>query len=71
MNWMGGLNHKYLQWPTSYTNDIHSQVSESKYQGVAASLWPVATVVGAETLYICIKKTCYELAVVGGLNHKN
>ena len=26
----------------------------------AASLWPLATVEGAETLYIYIKKTCYE-----------
>ena len=58
MNWMGGINHKYKQRPTFYTNNIHSQVSESNYQGVAASLWLVATVEGAETLNICIKKTC-------------
>jgi len=71
MKCVGGINHKYLQWPTSYTNNIHSQVSESKYQGVAASLWPVATVQGAETLYICMKKTCYEYELDGGINHKN
>jgi len=38
MNGMGGLNHKNQQIPTSYTNNIHSQVSDSKYQGVAAYL---------------------------------
>ena len=57
---MGGLNHKNQQIPTSYTNNIHSQVSDSKYQGVAAYLWPVATVAGAELHCICIKKTCCE-----------
>jgi len=64
-----GLNHKNKQRPTSYTNNIHTQVPESKYQGVAASLWPVATVEGAELHYICIKKTCYEYEVcVGGVS---
>ena len=62
----GGLNHKNKQRPASYTNNIHSQVQESKYQDVAASLWPVATVEGAELHYICIKKTCYEYEVCGG-----
>ena len=38
MNGMGGLNHKNQQKPTSYTNNFHSQVSDSKYQGVAAYL---------------------------------
>ena len=66
MNWMGGLSHKYEQWPTYYTNNIHSQVSEGKYQGVAASLWLVAMVEGAETFYIYIKKTCYEYELDGG-----
>ena len=49
-------------WESTFcTHDIHSQVTESKYQGVmAASLWPVATVQGAETLNVCITKTCYE-----------
>ena len=51
-------------------NNIHSQVSESKYQGVVASLWPVATVQGAETLNICIKKTCYEYEVCVGPQSK-
>jgi len=32
MNWMGGLNHKYEQRPTSYTNSIHSQVDCSLVQ---------------------------------------
>jgi len=36
MNWMGGINHKNYQRPTSYTNNIHSHVPDSKYQGVAA-----------------------------------
>ena len=66
MNGMGGLNHKNQQIPTSYTNYIHSQVWDSKYQGAAASLWPVAMVEGAETLIICIKKTCYEYELDGG-----
>ena len=48
-------------WESTFcTHDIHSQVIESKYQGVAASIWPIATVAGAELHYICIKKTCYE-----------
>ena len=38
MNGMGGLNHKNQQIPTSYTNNIHSQVPVGRYQGVAASL---------------------------------
>ncbi len=38
MKGMGGLNHKNQQIPTSYTNDIHSQLPDSKYQGVAAYL---------------------------------
>ena len=70
MKCVGGLNHKKKQRPTSYTNNIHSQVPEGRYQGVAASLWPVATVEGAEFHCICIKKTCYEYEVCGGLNHK-
>jgi hypothetical protein len=49
MKCVWGLNHKNKQRPTSYTNNIHSQVPESKYQGVAASLWPVATVQRAPT----------------------
>ena len=63
MKGMGGLNHKNKQIPTSYTNNIHSLVSDSKYQGVAAYLWPVATVAGAELQYIYIKKICYEYEV--------
>ena len=42
------------------------KTSESKYQGVAASSWPVATVEGDELHYICIEKTCYEYEVCGG-----
>jgi hypothetical protein len=38
MKGMGGLNHKNHQRPTSYTKEIHSQVTHSKYQGVVASL---------------------------------
>jgi hypothetical protein len=68
MQGMGGLNHKNQQRPTSYTNtnNIHYQVPENRYQSVAASLWPVATVAGAELHYICIKKTCYEYDGMGG-----
>ena len=33
-----GLNHKNQQRPTSYTKDIHSQVSEGRYNGVVASV---------------------------------
>ena len=61
----GGFNHKYLQWPTSYTNYIHSQVPEGIHEGVVA-LWPLEIVAGAETLYICMKKTCYEYEGNGG-----
>jgi hypothetical protein len=42
-----------------------------KYQARAACLWPVATVAGANTHYICMKKICYEYEVGGGLNHTN
>ena len=35
------------------------------------SLWPVATVEGAQTLYIYLMKTCYEYEPYGGLNHKH
>jgi len=67
MKCVGDLNKKNWQRPTSYTNNMHSQVSESKYQGVAASLWPVvATVEGAETLNICTKKSCSEYEGNGG-----
>jgi hypothetical protein len=55
MKGMGGINQKNKQRPTSYTKEIHSQVTDSKYQGVVASLWPLATVQGAETLHICMK----------------
>ena len=44
---------------------LHLQVSEGRYQGVAASLWPVATVQGAELQYIYIKKTCHEYELDG------
>ena len=68
MKCVGGINHKYLHWPTSYTNNIHSQVLEGIHKGVVASLWPLEIVAGAETetLYICMKKTCYEYEGNGG-----
>jgi len=34
-----------------------------RYQVGVASLWPLATVAGAESLYICMKKTSYEYEV--------
>ena len=53
-------------WESTFcTHDIHSQVIESKNQGVVASIWPIATVAGAELHYICIKKTCYEISCWG------
>jgi len=64
MDWGGSIISTNSDPPP--INDIHSQVSESKYQGVAASLWPVAMVEGAELHYICIKKTCYEYELNGG-----
>ena len=70
MKGVRGLNHKY--WlilhliPTIST--LRSQ--QSTYQGMAASLWPLVTVEGAELHYICITKTWYEYEVGGGLNHK-
>ena len=36
------------------------------YKAGATPLWPVATVEGAQTLYIYIKKTCYEYELYGG-----
>ena len=68
MKWVGGLNHNIstLQAPGETRSESPHQVSESKYQSVAASLWPVATVTGAELHYICIKKTCYEYEGNGG-----
>jgi hypothetical protein len=44
---------------TSTTNKIQSSVPEpeSRYQVVAASLLPVATVAGDKLHYICIKMT--------------
>jgi hypothetical protein len=41
--------------------------TESKYQGVAALIWPVAavTVTGAELHYTCMNQTCYEYEVGG------
>ena len=63
MKWVGGLIHKNHQRPTSYTNNIYSQVTDSKYQGVVASLWPIATVAGAKLHYKCIKKTCWEVSI--------
>ena len=66
MKCVGGLNHTKYCRPTSNTKEIHSQVPEGRYKGVAASLWPIAAVAGAETLYICMKKTCYEYEGNGG-----
>jgi hypothetical protein len=55
MKGMGGLNHKYQQRPTSYTNNpLSLQVPESTYQARAASLWPLSTVAGAKLHYIYI-----------------
>ncbi len=33
MKCVGGLNHKNKQRPTSYTNNIHSQVPEGEFFG--------------------------------------
>jgi hypothetical protein len=41
----------------------HLTVRPSIYQVGVASLWPVAKVAGAETLNICLKKTCFEYEV--------
>jgi hypothetical protein len=57
----GGVLIISTNWESTFcTHDIHSQVIESKYQGVAASIWPIASVAVAELHYICIKKICYE-----------
>jgi len=42
----------------SYSQEIHSQVPES--------IWPLATVAGAELHHICINKTSYEYEGGGG-----
>jgi hypothetical protein len=42
--------------PTTTTSTIHSQVPEGRYKGVVVSLWPLETVVGAETLLFIYKE---------------
>jgi hypothetical protein len=37
----------------------------SRYQAEVASIWPLATVTGAESLYTCMKKTSFEYEVGG------
>ena len=73
------VNDRYsLKWSVPSTSHggmlvcthLRSQVSGSKYQGVAASLWPVAAVEGAQTLNICIKKTYNEYEACGGPQSK-
>jgi hypothetical protein len=61
---VGCLNHN-IQHDTSQSAAALT-VNPSKYQGLVAYLRPVATVAGAETHYICIKKTCYEYKGNGG-----
>ena len=64
MNWMGvSIISTYSDPPP--INYIHSQVPEGIHKGVVA-LWPLEIVAGAETLYICMKKTCYEYEGNGG-----
>ena len=41
--------------PTPRKSTLRSQVPESRYQVGVASLWPLATAAGAETLYLCMK----------------
>jgi hypothetical protein len=67
----GGLNHKNQQRYTCYTNKICSQVPEDRYQVVAASLWPVANVAGAELHCIYKEDLLRVWSVWGGLYHKN
>ena len=52
--------------PTARKSTLNSQVSESIYKARATSLWPLATVAGAELHHICINKTSYEYAGGGG-----
>jgi hypothetical protein len=40
-------------------------LSQSRYQCEVASIWLPATIEGIETLYICMKTTCYEYEVGG------
>jgi hypothetical protein len=78
MRCMRCLNHdlqhdaskKPSELPTTTTTTTTLPLQE-QYQAGGASLWPLATVAGAETLYIYIKQTCYEYEVCGGFNHKN
>ena len=46
-------------------NNIHSSSPNSSYKAGSASLWPLATVTGAEIHYIYM----YEVDLLGGLNH--
>ena len=68
MKCMRCLNHnlqhdaskKPSELPTTTTLPLQEQ-----YQAGAAFLWPLATVVGAETLYIYMKLILYEYEVDG------
>jgi hypothetical protein len=62
MNWMGVINHKYEQWPTSYTNNIHSETwdSESKYQ-VSYSTYQAGVASSWSTAIVC-RMTWYEVS---------
>jgi hypothetical protein len=50
---------------------IFFPLSQSRYQVGVASIWLPATIEGIETLYICMKKTCYHMSMtsVGCRNH--
>ena len=47
-------------------NNIHSSSPNSSYKAGSASLWPLATVTGAEIhyIYICMKLICWEVLII-------
>ena len=68
MKGMGGLNHNLQHEKPQETHLLTlgtEDVRPSIQQAGIASLWPLATVEGADTHYICMKSTYYEYEVDG------
>jgi hypothetical protein len=63
MNWMGCLNHIIHHNPSEKPAECPTATFHCETQHIQlgfASIQHPATVTGAETLYICMKWTCYE-----------
>jgi hypothetical protein len=75
MKWVGCLNHNLKHDPSEKPSESPTAATvmrcESKLISAwVASLWLLATIAGAETLYLCMKYTCYEYEV-GRMPHHN